>query len=445
MIIPSNRLILVTGIFLSLSGLVFAVAPTLGYMLLALVLLYGLVVALDGGNAPGRLQEMSASVPNVCRLTRGREGELSVSLHRTGALPPSQGRFSLQVPQSFTAPQDSLAFQWHAGESSLQLKWPWTSEDRGAFPIEHLYLETLSSFGFWHARKTIPVSLMVKVYPDVLGERRYAPALFLNRGGVGIHPLRQVGRGRDFEKLREYQPGDGYEDIHWKATARRGHPVTKQYQVERTQEVYVVIDSSRLSGRPVAGRDETVPQLEHFLSSGLALGMAAERQGDHFGLITFSDKIDTFIRAKTGKAHFTACREALCSVQTRMVNPDFAEVCAFLRVRLRKRALLVWLSNLDDPMLAESFLQQIALVRRHHLVLVNMVKGANLQPLFSGTPPAANDELHQRLAGHLEWRDLRQLQQQLRQQGVVLRLIEQAGLTPALVQQYLEVKQRQLL
>src|SRR5258708_1628120 len=71
----------------------------------------------------------------------------------------------------------------------------------------------------------------------------------LRRGSEGMRALRQIGRGREFEKLREYVPGDGFDEIHWKATARHGHPITKVFQVERTQEVYVVIDSSRLAGR----------------------------------------------------------------------------------------------------------------------------------------------------------------------------------------------------
>src|SRR5439155_1828093 len=84
-------------------------------------------------------------------------------------------------------------------------------------------------------------------------------ALFLHRGAFGLHAERQVGKGREFEKLREYVPGDGYDEIHWKATAKRGRPITKVFQIERTQEIYVVIDASRLSARSVKGgrpRDE---------------------------------------------------------------------------------------------------------------------------------------------------------------------------------------------
>src|SRR5439155_5760719 len=100
-------------------------------------------------------------------------------------------------------------------------------------------------------RKSVPTQSEIRVYPNLLRERRDLAALFLHRGAFGLHAERQVGKGREFEKLREYVPGDGYDEIHWKATAKRGRPITKVFQIERTQEVYVVIDASRLSARPV--------------------------------------------------------------------------------------------------------------------------------------------------------------------------------------------------
>src|SRR5204863_1117351 len=98
----------------------------------------------------------------------------------------------------------------------------------------------------------------IRVYPNLLNERKNLAALFLHRGSFGMHAQRQIGKGRDFEKLREYIPGDSYDEVHWKATAKRGRPVTKIFQIERTQEVYVIIDASRLSARPtqVAGLPE---------------------------------------------------------------------------------------------------------------------------------------------------------------------------------------------
>src|SRR5207249_1294948 len=177
--------------------------------------------------------------------------------------------------------------------------------------------------------------------------RKSLAAFFLKRGALGLHLQRQIGKGRDFEKLREYVPGDSFDEIHWKATARRAKPITKVFQVERTQEIYVVIDASRLSSRETGGPGTSI--LERHVTAALVLGLATERQGDLFGLITFADKVQTFVRARRGKAHFTACRDALYTLQAQSVSPDFDELFSFIRLQLRRRCLIVMLTSLDDP------------------------------------------------------------------------------------------------
>jgi uncharacterized protein (DUF58 family) len=277
----------------------------------------------------------------------------------------------------------------------------------------------------------------------------------------GMHAQRQVGQGREFEKLRDYAHGDSFDQVHWKATARRGKPVTKVFQIERTQEVYVVIDASRLSARTVGkkapvsattlpqpaieGVDFTPTALERFVTAALVLGLAAEKQGDLFGLITFSDQVERFLRARNGTAHFSACRDALFALQPKIVSPDFDELCTFLRLRLRRRALLVFLTALDDPALAEGFVQKIDLVRRQHLVLVNMLQPPEAVPLFSNADVQSTDDLYRHLGGHLQWRRLRELGKVLQRRGVRFSLLPDERLGVELVSQYLAVKQRQLL
>ena len=100
--------------------------------------------------------------------------------------------------------------------------------------------------------------------------------------------------------------------------------------------------------------------------------IAAERQGDHFGFVSFDDRLRSFIPAKSGKAHFGACRDAIYNLKTSLVSPDFNEVFSFIGSRLRRRALLVFLTSLDDPLLAESFSHAIEVISRRHLILVGM-------------------------------------------------------------------------
>jgi uncharacterized protein (DUF58 family) len=296
----------------------------------------------------------------------------------------------------------------------------------------------------------MPIAFEIHVYPDLLGERRTLAALFLNRGSLGVHARRQVGQGREFEKLREYLPGDSLDQIHWKVTAKRAQLVSKVYQIERTQEVYVLIDASRLSARPAApeaetpeAREDTI--LERFITAGLAMGAAARRQGDLFGLAVFSDRVERFIRARSGQSHYNACREALSTIHASGVSPDFRELFSFIGLRLRKRALLIILTSLDDPAVAESYLQGMRLIGRKHLVMTGMLRPEGVVPLFSADTVHRPDDLYRALGGHLLWAQIQETGKTLERQGVRFALLDSATLCATLVSDYMEIKGRQLL
>src|SRR2546421_11690627 len=118
-------------------------------------------------------------------------------------------------------------------------------------------------------------------------------------------------------------------------------------------------------------------------------------------MLPFTNKVERFVRAKNGKAHYSACRDALYTLQPQTVTPDYDEVFTFIRLRLRRRALLLILTSLDDPLLAEHFVRNVDLVRRQHLVLVNMLQPSGVAPLFTNPNIASLDELYQHLGGHL--------------------------------------------
>jgi uncharacterized protein (DUF58 family) len=303
-------------------------------------------------------------------------------------------------------------------------------------------------------------------------ERKNLSSLFLNRG-LGIHTQRQVGKGREFEQLREYLPGDSFEDIHWKATARRSQPITKVFQIERTQQIYVIIDSSRLSARPITldsdfyqRRDQeevlhTATILERYITATLVMCLAAERQGDLFGLITFNDQVHHYLGAKNGKSHFNSCRDAIYTLQPKRVTPDFTELFAFIGSRIRRRSLLVFLTHLDDPVLArsllvflthlddpvlaESFTDSIDIISRKHLILVNMLRPAEARPIFSSAPLTSVDEIYQHLGGHLMWKSLRETEKTLQRRGADFAMLDNETLCTELISQYLTLKKRQVL
>ncbi len=440
MIVPSPRLILFAGAAVLPALAVGVAAPSAVPFAVAAAVV--VIALLDAALARRTFRGIGAELPALVRLSEGRGGAIDLRLTSDG-MTARRLALGLALPPELSSPRDTLRAELPAGCQASRVSWPVTPLKKGRYRIDGCFLEAPSPLGFWSVRREAPARADVRVYPDLLAERRHVGALFLNRGPLGIHPRRQVGKGRDFEKLRDYAPGDGYDDIHWKATAKRGCPVTKVYQVERTQEVYAVVDASRLSARSAGADGKTV--MARFVSAAMILSMAAERQGDLFGLVTFSDRVHAFLRAGSGKAHATACLEALYTLEPRVVSPDFDELSVAIRHRVRRRALLVFLTSLDDPLLAEGFVRGMDAVCRRHLVLAGMVRPPGARPLFSGPPAPTLDDLYRGLGGHVRWHTLRELGKVLQRRGAMLVPFDDETMCADLVSRYLDIKKRQIL
>ncbi len=438
MIVPQTRLLAWVAAFVpvAVAGALLpgvAAPAVIGFAALALL------AGVDAGLGRRRVRGLRVSLPALVRLAVERPGAIPITVKQERQRPLTV-RLGLPLPGGFRSADEVLEVALPVGTAS-RLAWPCTPAVRGRFEVLRCHVEVASPLGFWGARAACACRAELRVYPNLAGERKRLAALFLRRGRSGIHAQRMVGHGREFEKLRDYVPGDTYEDIHWKATARRGKPITKLYQVERTREIYVAIDTSRLSARAVDGE----PALERFLAAALVLGLAAEQQGDLFGLIVFGSRVTRFIRAGRGKAHYSVCRDALYALQSGPETPDFDELASFTRLNLRKRALVLVLTDLSDPVLAEAFRHGAELLCRHHLLMVFMVRPSGVGPLFGEADAESTDQVYRNLAGHLIWTDLHEVGRRLQHRGIGFAVSERETLCADLVSRYMSVKARQML
>jgi uncharacterized protein (DUF58 family) len=438
---PSSRmLLLVAAVVVPCAAL--AAIPGWSVIAWTGIAAVGLAVMLDAMRGRLALEGIGLLTPDLVRTWKGRPAALALTVGNRSRLAKTI-QIALEFPPGVDGGNDELTAVLPAGSEHSRIEWMITPEARGRHRITACALETRSPAGLWSLARRGTTATEIRVYPNLTAARQRS-AKNLERGQLGMHVLRQVGKGREFEKLREYGAGDSFEDVDWKATARRGRPITRVFQVERTQEVYMILDASRLPARPLSSETgDTI--LERNITASLLVALEADRQGDLFGLATFSDRVHDFIRARNGKAHYSACREALCGLEARKVAPDFDEVCTLLRLRLRKRSLLVFLTELDDPALAENFVKNVALLRTRHLVVVGMTRPATAHPLFTEADVSGVDGVYYKLAGHLLWNKLRELGKILQRQGVRFALLDPETAGTELTSLYRGVKQRQLL
>ena len=435
MTVPSPRLIWLLALAGFPAVVIEAEAPPARVAAVTLIVAVVLAAAIDAMRRKRAFQGLKVELPGLLRLVQGREAHIVVTIHNANHS-ARRIRVGFAMPPGVDMEPEEQSIRLPAAVSRID--WLCQPRLRGNYTIGECYMETASPLGLWLARSTQSTSLEIRVYPNL---RDDSALKALRRGSESLHLTRQIGRGREFEKLREYSPGDSSDEIHWKATARRGHPITKVFQVERTQEIYVVIDASRLSARTVGGE----AALERSIKAALTIGAVTERRGDLFGIAAFSDRVETFVRARSGKLHYSACRDAINSLHVRPVSPDFEEIATSLRLRLRRRSLVIFLTALDEPVLAEHFERSARLLARRHLVMAAMLRPAAAQPLFQDASIESAEDIYRALAGHLAWSKLRELQGAMARQGVHLAMFEPASFAANLVNLYDDVKQRQLL
>ncbi len=451
---PANKLIWVLVLsVLPLAGIVTAL-PAVGSLAVGVLLVIAVTVTVDAGLSRNCFQDIRVRSQEVVRLSTGREGQLVLQIE--SALPRDKDYFfNLVFPVQIFSPHRRLGARLEADKTAVAIDWPCKGLRQGCYAVTRGWIETASPLGLWQRRRMLTLNCEVRVYPNLLRDHQELAALLL-RASMGVHHQRQIGKGREFEQLRDYLPGDSFDDIHWKATAKRNNPVSKVFQIERTQQVYVILDASRLSARlaPASSPTEQTADgrptepltiFEQYISAGLLLAQATRRQSDLFGLVVFSDKIKRYVPAGSGQAHFGVCRDALYTLQADRSSPDFNELFTFIGTRIRRRALLIFLTALDDPVLAENFTGQVGLVGRKHIVMVNMIRPDGAAPLFSEDATGGLDDLYRHLAGHLIWRDLRQTEKVLARQGIGLAMMDTDRIGAHLINQYLTIKKRQIL
>lgn len=445
MIVPAPGILRWVAATLLPAALLYAMTPQLRPVLATVPPLLGLLALADLLAVLRRGNRITLTMPDRLSLICGRNGELPLTI-RTNDGGRRELGLGLALPEGFESPFRETSLTVPTGDKGIRLDWPLTGTRRGRFQLTRCALRVSSPFRLWQLQQRHEINCELRVYPNLRTERRRLASLFLERNDRQIRAQRQRGQGREFDKLRQYQPGDSLSDIHWKATAKRGQLITKEFQIERTQEVYLLLDSSRLSGRLVPNADGgSEPFLEQSIRTALILGSVAQRQGDLFGVAAFGSRVQGFVRAKSGKPHFGHCRDLLYTIQSGDDNPDFGELASFLAARLRRRALLIFMTPLDEPALAEEFVRAVKILARRHLICVAMPQPAAAVPLFSDSTLQELDGLYRHLAGHISWHQLRELQQSLRLQGVSLFLVKDERLSADLISHYLDVKRRQLL
>lgn len=327
------------------------------------------------------------------------------------------------------------------GQSSAALIYGLTPPKRGRFEFGHTVVRFLSPFRLAWREVKAAQPIAVKVYPNMRRAREAELKALGARSLVSAHRKTSWrGEGREFESLREYVRGDELRHISWTATARRGKLTTRQYQIERDQTIIIALDAGRL----MTARIEQETKLDSAVHAALALMSAAARGGDNAGVMVFGRRIQSYLPPSRGREHMEAALEALYSVEPEMIEPSYARALEFVAANSKRRSLVVLLTDLVDEEGSKELLASLRLLRPRHLPLVVTIADRDLKAVVRDAPETAGELFTQSVAEeimHLREAALRLVESQ----GGLALDVTAAALAPALLEKYLQVKERGLL
>lgn len=281
----------------------------------------------------------------------------------------------------------------------------------------------------------------IRVFPDLEQARKHN--IYLSRARqieLEKRLIRQRGTGREFESLREYQPGDEFRDICWTATARRGKHVTKLYQVERSQAVWIVMDAGRL----LRARVGELSKLDLAVNAALSLAQIALYSGDRTGVLVYGRNVQQKVGLGRGLGHMRAIMEALASAHEEPAEADHLNAAAALLQMQKQRSLIIWITDLADTSMTPEVIASASQVFSKHLLLFAVIAHTDLQELANKYPQSAEDMFQIMAAQELVLRR-ETLIGRMRGQGALALEVSPDALTTVLVNRYLEVKERGLI
>ncbi len=393
-----------------------------------------LLTAMDWLVARRAAVKVSRELPH--RFQVGVENKVHLDVINSGS---STLRLRLKddAPETFAATPEVLAFSL-SGKSRIRLPYSCKPAGRGRFEFADLNLRVRGPLGLvWHDR-VIAARTAVSVYPDMRGASRLllsdAALDFVN---LGLRQLRRDGRGTEFARLRDYAQGDSVREVDWKASARRGKPVTRVMESERSQTVFIGVDA----GRSMAAHVDGLSKLDHAVNAALFLAFVAIRNGDRVGLIVFADGIKSFIAPASGRNQYRKIVDALYSSKPNLTYVDYLALFRELNVRLLRRSLLCVFTDFLDEDQAATMVGPMRRLAKRHVPVCLSIKDAALHRLLR-TTPADTEVAYQHAVASELLLEREAAKRKVGQDGVTVIDVEADALSLAAVNKYLEVKAR---
>jgi uncharacterized protein (DUF58 family) len=325
-----------------------------------------------------------------------------------------------------------------APRSRLVLAYQLVATRRGDGTFGNLVYRVQGPLGLAWSQKEWPAAAPIRVLPQLANwktaELAVRQALVRQ---AGSHRYRWRGAGTQFESLREYSPEDDIRWVEWKATARAGRPISRNYEVERHQQVMLLVDAGRMMTTYCGRRTK----FDAVLEAAVLAARAVVDQGDSLGMVVFSDRVDTYLHPRRDRTQVRAVMNALYDRHPRLVESDYESALTFTAVRTQRRSLVILFTDVTVIEAAQRMLLYLRRLAPRHLPLVVTIADETVEELEVKEPQSADDLYRVAVANQLML-DRAQLLRQLRSAGAEVLDTHADRIATQTIERYFELKRR---
>jgi uncharacterized protein (DUF58 family) len=309
---------------------------------------------------------------------------------------------------------------------------------RGADEFGKLYAWYESRVGLVRHYRVADAVQPFRVFPDLSAVERYGTLNVRNKLiEAGLRKMRLRGSGTEFESLREWAAGDAFRTIDWKATARRGKMMVAQHEVERSQNVMLVLDCGRL----MTPRIDEQRKFDYAVTAALSLATVAGLASDRVGVVAFAGDIIAASAPRTTRSSIARLTDLLYDLEPRFEEANYSRAFAYLRTHLHKRSLIVFLTDVVDPLAQAALLSELGSLARRHLLACVFMNDAAVATTLAAEPHDVATAYATSVALGLD-EERRTASAILARTGAIVIDVPARKLTTSLIDAYLRVKQR---
>jgi uncharacterized protein (DUF58 family) len=345
-----------------------------------------------------------------------------------------------EIPFQFQI-RDFLIRKEIAPNRNVLLNYFLTPKERGEYNFGNLNIYAETKLGFVSRRFKFQNNDILPSYPSFIHLRKYEIMALQNEFLLGgIKKIRKLGHTMEFEQIKEYVQGDDIRTINWKATGKRNQLMINQFQDEKSQRIFMLIDKGRTMQMPFNG----LSLLDYSINATMALSHIILKKSDRAGMMTFSKKTENKVAAENKSGQLRKISEALYNIQTNFYETDFSRLYQDLKFSITQRSLLLLFTNFETLDAVNRQMKYLRGISKNHVLVVVFFKNSELQQLMRNNPENMQEIYDEIIAEKFEF-EKKLIIQELIKYGIYSIYTAPENLNIEVINKYLEIKARGIL